>query len=66
MDIPAEDLQEMVRQDPSMVASIVAPAGSTLLFGEPLVHSTAPITSDRERTIITSACEWRRLYVSCS
>ena len=56
MDLPAEDLIEMVSQDPSMVAHIVAPAGSTLLFGESLVHATSPITSDRERTIIGANC----------
>ena len=70
MDLPAEDLVEMVSQDPSMVAHIVAPAGSTLLFGESLVHATSPITSDRERTIIASSCEfihwWRlRLTFNC-
>ena len=70
MDLPAEDLVEMISQDPSMVAHIVAPAGSTLLFGETLVHATSPITSDRERTIIASSCEfipwWRlRLTFNC-
>ena len=55
LDIPDEELVEMVRQDPSMVHSIVAPAGSTLLFGETLVHATGQIQSDAERTILTSA-----------
>ena len=44
----------MVAADPSLVHQVVAPAGSTLLFGETLVHATGPITSERERTIITT------------
>ena len=47
----------MVAADPSLVHQVVAPAGSTLLFGETLVHATGPITSERERTIITTGCE---------
>jgi hypothetical protein len=38
-----------------MITNVVAPAGSTLLFGETLVHATGQIQSDKERTIITSA-----------
>ena len=47
----------MVAADPALVHQVVAPAGSTLLFGETLVHATGPITSERERTIITTGCE---------
>jgi ectoine hydroxylase-related dioxygenase (phytanoyl-CoA dioxygenase family) len=39
-------------KDPSLIHQVVAPAGSTLLFGEALVHATGPIRGDRERTII--------------
>jgi hypothetical protein len=31
---------------------VVAPAGSTLLFGEALIHATGLIRSDRERVIL--------------
>jgi hypothetical protein len=30
----------------------IAPAGSTLLFAEPLIHATGQIRSERERVII--------------
>jgi hypothetical protein len=40
------------RQDPSLVHQVVAPAGSTLLFGEALIHATGQIRSDKERVIV--------------
>lgn len=55
LDIPTEELVEIARQDPTMVHQVQAPAGSTLLFGETLVHATGLIQSDTERTILTSA-----------
>jgi ectoine hydroxylase-related dioxygenase (phytanoyl-CoA dioxygenase family) len=55
LDLSTEELVEMARQDPSIVYSVVAPAGSTLLFGETLVHATGQIQSDTERTILTAA-----------
>ena len=39
-------------EDRSLIHQVVAPAGSTLLFGEALVHATGQIRSDRERVII--------------
>ena len=54
IDGSAEDFAAMVAADPSMAHQVVAPAGSTLLFGETLVHATGPVTTDRERTIITT------------
>jgi ectoine hydroxylase-related dioxygenase (phytanoyl-CoA dioxygenase family) len=38
--------------DPSLIHQVIAPAGSTLLFGEALIHATGRIRSDRERVII--------------
>ena len=38
--------------DPSLIHQVVAPAGSTLLFGEALIHATGQIRSDRERVIV--------------
>lgn len=65
---------KLVREDPSLVHKVVAPAGSTLLcvnsrvcaprtaysrccchrFGETLMHATGHISSNRERTIVTT------------
>ena len=53
-DAPAEVMIQMAQDDPSLVHQVVAPAGSTLLFGESLIHATSEITSERERTIITT------------
>lgn len=41
--------------DPSMVRQVVAPAGSTLLFFETLVHGSGVIRSGRERLLMISA-----------
>ena len=38
--------------DPALIHQVVAPAGSTLLFGEALIHATGQIRSDRERVIV--------------
>jgi len=39
-------------EDPSLIHQVIAPAGSTLLFGEALIHATGQLRSDRERVII--------------
>jgi ectoine hydroxylase-related dioxygenase (phytanoyl-CoA dioxygenase family) len=52
MDLPPKDLIECVYQDCSLIHQVIAPAGSTLLFVEPLVHATGLLTSERERIII--------------
>jgi ectoine hydroxylase-related dioxygenase (phytanoyl-CoA dioxygenase family) len=39
-------------EDPSLIHQVIAPAGSTLLFGEALIHATGRIHSDRERVIL--------------
>ena len=51
MDIPTAELFEMAKANPSMVHQVVAPAGSTLVFGETTQHATGPHTSGRERAI---------------
>lgn len=38
--------------DRSLIHQVIAPAGSTLLFNETLIHATGQIRSDRERAII--------------
>jgi hypothetical protein len=35
-----------------MIHQVIAPAGSTLLFVEPLIHATGLLTSTRERVIV--------------
>jgi hypothetical protein len=35
-----------------MIHHVVAPAGSTLLFSETLIHGTGQIRSEKERTIL--------------
>ncbi len=39
-------------EDPSLVHQFIAPAGSTLLFAESLIHATGQLRSERERVII--------------
>ncbi|HYE08023.1 MAG TPA: phytanoyl-CoA dioxygenase family protein [Planctomycetota bacterium] len=52
IDLPAETIIAAAMKDPRLIHQVVAPAGSTLLFSETLLHSTAQIRSDRERTIL--------------
>ena len=52
IDAPANELIALAEEDRSLVHQVVAPAGSTLLFCETLVHATGPIRSDRERIIV--------------
>ena len=49
---PQEDIIACAYEDPSLIHQVVAPAGSTLLFGEALIHASGEIASDRERAII--------------
>jgi hypothetical protein len=47
-----EQVVEAAYADPSLIHRVIAPAGSTLLFAESLIHATGQIRSDRERVII--------------
>ena len=47
----ADEIIACAYEDPSLIHQVVAPAGSTLLFGEALIHATGKIRSDRERVI---------------
>ena len=49
---PREVIIEAAQADPSLIHQVIAPAGSTLLFGEALIHATGQIRSDRERCIV--------------
>lgn len=50
--VPEADMVALAYEDRSLIHQVVAPAGSTLLFAESLIHATGQIRSDRERTII--------------
>lgn len=52
ISLPWEDLVEVAYEDRSLIHQVVAPAGSTVLFAESLIHATGQLRSDRERTII--------------
>jgi len=55
IDAPEEGVITLAYEDRSLIHQVVAPAGSTLLFAESLIHGTGQIRSDRERTIIIGA-----------
>ena len=50
--LPIEDIVACAYEDRSLIHQVVAPAGSTVLFAESLIHATGQIRSDRERTVI--------------
>ena len=49
---PQEDIINAAYEDPSMIHQVIAPAGSTLLFYESLIHAAGIIKSDRDRLLI--------------
>ena len=49
---PRDEIIACVYEDPSLIHQVIAPPGSTLLFGEALIHATGQIRSDRERVIV--------------
>lgn len=49
---PEEQIIACAYEDPALIHQVIAPAGSTLLFGEALVHATGQIRSNNERVII--------------
>jgi ectoine hydroxylase-related dioxygenase (phytanoyl-CoA dioxygenase family) len=52
VDAPEKDVIAAASQDRSLIHQVTAPAGSTLLFSETLIHATGRITSNNERVII--------------
>jgi hypothetical protein len=52
LDVPEKELIAAAYADRSLIHQVIAPAGSTLLFAETLLHATGRIRSDRERAII--------------
>ena len=52
LDVPVSQMVECARKDPSLIHQVIAPAGSTLLFAESLIHDGGEIRSDKERVNI--------------
>lgn len=52
LDVPEAQMIACAYEDRSLIHQVIAPAGSTLLFCETLIHATGRIRSDRERAII--------------
>ena len=50
--VSREEIIACAYEDRSLIHQVVAPPGSTLLFGEALIHATGHIESDRERVIV--------------
>lgn len=49
---PQQQMIACAYEDPSLIHQVIAPAGSTLLFAESLIHATGQLRSDKERVII--------------
>ena len=54
IDLRNQEMVECAYKDPSLIHQMIAPAGSTLLFSEALVHAGGHIRSEKERVIIIS------------
>lgn len=52
IDTSNNDVIKLAYEDRSLISQFIAPAGSTLLFAETLIHATGQIRSDIERAII--------------
>ena len=52
INLPQHKIIEAAKQNPKLIHKIVAPAGSTLLFPESLIHASGNIETDNERVVI--------------
>jgi len=52
IEVPLKDMIDAAYADPKLIHQVIAPAGSTLLFAETLIHATGQLRSDNERAII--------------
>ncbi|MCX5662971.1 MAG: phytanoyl-CoA dioxygenase family protein [Planctomycetota bacterium] len=50
--VPQGEIIAAAKDDPRLIHSVVAPAGSTLLFYEATIHSSGIIKSDKDRVLI--------------
>ena len=57
---PLEDIIAAAYEDRSLIHQVVAPAGSTLLFSETLIHATGPLRSDKRRYLAICAYAGRQ------
>lgn len=53
-DVAPDVLIKAAEDDPSLIHQVVAPAGSTLLFFEALMHTSGIIRSDKDRLLIVA------------
>ena len=51
---PREEMVRAAMDDERLIHQVEAGAGSVLLFGESLIHSTTAIRSDKERVILVA------------
>ncbi len=51
-EVDRDAIVEAAMEDPSLIHKVVAPAGSTLLFFESLMHSSGIIESDKDRVLV--------------
>lgn len=51
-EVERDDIVEAAMEDPSLIHQVEAPAGSTLLFYESLVHAAGIIRSEKDRLLI--------------
>ena len=57
-----EAIVKAARENPELIHQVVAPAGSTLIFCETLLHASGDIVSDRERTVLINGYQpWDRI-----
>ena len=52
INLPNDEIIAAAQADRSLITQVEAPAGSTLLFSETLIHSGQPVRSDKERAVI--------------
>jgi len=52
LKLPAEEMIAAAYENPALIHQVEAPAGSSLLFAESLIHASGILRSDRERCII--------------
>jgi len=55
IEAPIKDIVAAAYEDRSLIHQVEAPAGSTLLFGETLIHATGQLRSDRRRYLAIAA-----------
>eukprot|EP01047_Picozoa_sp_COSAG01_P022311 COSAG01_NODE_1320_length_10740_cov_34.039094_1_plen_160_part_00 len=54
LDVPTEELAAVAAAHPEMVHTVVAPAGSTLVFGETTIHATGRNSRGRQRIVLST------------